>query len=177
MIKLKRKKNFKGKLTPSTELPKFVSEFKPVQGERLAANSTGHSVPRLVGAVQALASIDLNKYNLGQYKTQVAISGTVDRLTTIMEDNHVQSQIQSQTFTQQQQVGNEYMYTESKDLYGSVGQNFSTKASPAFGNSFQGSSANLYASAAYSSASSSNLQQNSLQNASSGSSNFIYGSF
>ena len=158
-----------GKLTPAAELPKFVSEFKPVQGERLAASSRGHSVPRLIGAVQALSGIDLDKFNLAQYKTQVAVGGAVDRLATINEDAQAR----------------DYMYKESRALYGSVGQDVNTRASPVIhqiferssllqGSTVEGSSSfNIHQSSELSSA----PQYSSFQGASAGSSNFTYGSF
>ena len=155
-----------GKLTPAAELPKFVSEFKPVQGEHLAASSRGHSVPRLVGAVQALSGIDLDKFNLAQYRTQVAVGGSIDRLATISEDAQAR----------------DYMYKESRALYGSVGQDVNTRESPVihqiFGRSslLQGSSVeasssvNVHQSAKLSSA----PQYSSLQ---ADLSNFTYGSY
>ena len=62
-----------GKLTPSNELPKFVSEFNVPQGESLAVNMA-EPVTKLIGNVDCLKNIDLDKVGLGQYKYQVAIA-------------------------------------------------------------------------------------------------------
>lgn len=64
---------FGGKLTPALELPKFVSEFHLPTGEVLAINRPEPGT-KLVGDVDALKIIDLEKTGLSHYKVQVAVA-------------------------------------------------------------------------------------------------------
>ena len=58
-------------LLGADQLPSFVNQFKVPEGEQLACSTNSDILPRLVGDVHALNLIDLNKYALGEYKSQI----------------------------------------------------------------------------------------------------------
>ena len=74
---------FSGSMVTADRLPNFVSQFQaPPAGTRLAVNYNAEALPRLVGAVDKLRLIDLDRYGLSGYRSQLSGSTQYDAGST-----------------------------------------------------------------------------------------------
>ena len=105
---------YSSSLTNSNRLPEIVNRFndKVPQGEVLAVNQR-HTLPRLVGDIQALGLIDLERNGLGEYRSQI---GSISRSTydnSVSSGYNFRSSSNRINYDDSNQYDYDYQYTTS----------------------------------------------------------------